>query len=80
MDITNRSKLYTLGRLVLILWVPILIYFIIQNAFENIFSSPAASLIIALAVVMMLAPIIYSLWFKPFISISKLLTEAEDAT
>lgn len=78
MNTTNRNKFHTFIRLVLILWVPILIHFIIQNAFKNSFSSPAASLVIALAAVMLLAPMIYALWFKSFISISKLLAEAED--
>lgn len=74
----SMSKFHTLIRLVLVLWVPILIYYIIQNVLQNIISNSAVFLAITLAVVMFLAPVIYYLLFRSYIGISKQLAEAED--
>lgn len=78
MDSIKGSKLHTLVSMVLVLWIPILIYFVIQSVLKGIFGSSVALFLITMAVVAALAPVIYNLWFKSFIGISKRLAEAED--
>jgi len=78
MNSIGKKKLFTFFRMVLVLWVPILIYFIIQSILKSVFNNSIAFLVITLAVVMLLAPGIYYLWFKSFINISKHLADAED--
>ncbi len=78
MNSINSSRLHTFFRLVLILWIPVLTYFVIQKVLQGFFANAAVLLVITLALVMLLAPVIYYFWFKSFIGISKHLAEAVD--
>ncbi|HYF82294.1 MAG TPA: methyl-accepting chemotaxis protein [Clostridia bacterium] len=78
MNSISRNRFQNFFSLVLVLWTPILIYYIIQSILQSVINNSVVFLLITLAVVMLLAPVIYHLWFKSFIGISKHLAEAED--
>ncbi|HYE83764.1 MAG TPA: methyl-accepting chemotaxis protein [Clostridia bacterium] len=78
MNSIGRNGFFTYFRLVLVLWVPILIYFIIQSVFKSVFNNSVAYLVITLTVVTLLAPVIHFLYFKSLSGISKHLAKAED--
>lgn len=78
MNSTGKNGFFTFLRLVVVLWMPILMYFVIQTLLKNVIDSQIVFLAIALIAAVMLAPAIHFLSFRTLDSVSKQLEKAED--